>query len=80
MTEKIDIAQKIKWLEIWNSTLGFCISFIFSKMFNYDKAFHLWLHKQHIEIKYEYLVQICFDLKYYKKYFYFVFFNIFVPI
>ena len=45
-TSKIDPAQKVKWLELWNSTPVFCMSLKFSKISISDKAFNLWLHKE----------------------------------
>ena len=45
VTTKVDTEQKIKWLELWNSTSAFLMSLKFPKMPISDKAFDLWLHK-----------------------------------
>jgi hypothetical protein len=45
VTSKVDAMQKVKWLELWNSTPAFRMSLKFPKMPISDKAFDLWLHK-----------------------------------
>ncbi len=44
-TSKMDVKQKVKWLELWNSTPTFRMALKFLKMPIADKAFDLWLHK-----------------------------------
>ena len=46
VTSKVDAKQKVKWLEVWNSTIAFCMSLKVPKMPISDKAFDLWLHKE----------------------------------
>jgi hypothetical protein len=41
VTSKVDAMQKVKWLELWNSTLAFRMSLKFFKMPISDKAFDL---------------------------------------
>ena len=45
MTSKVEIAQKVKELELWNLTPALCMSLNFLKMPISDKAFDLWLYK-----------------------------------
>ena len=45
VTSKVDAEQKVKWLELWNSTPAFCMALKSPKMPIPDKAFDLWLHK-----------------------------------
>lgn len=45
MTTKMDPPQKIKWLELWNSSSAFQMASKFPKMFIFNKVFDIWLHK-----------------------------------
>ena len=45
VTSKVDAEQKVKLVELWNSTLAFRMALKFLTMAIADKAFDLWLHK-----------------------------------
>ena len=50
ITSKVDAEQKIKWLELWNSTPTFCMALKFPKMPIVDKALIYGYTRQHFGV------------------------------
>ena len=72
MTSKVDAAQRVKWLELWNSNPAFRISLNFQIcLFSIIHLIYGYT-KQPFGIRYEYLVEVCFYMNNCNYYFHII--------